>query len=74
MSYIVYWTIGGLPRSESFDDIASMLECTSSLRKLAVDTNNAIHHIVSCADDPNCTSLCGADEVKPGYDWKKRRK
>lgn len=85
--FVVYWTVfevpeqyqeAGIefpgPRFQSFDQdkMSDALKLTEELRKKQ-RAGEPIGYVTFCSENPNSVGHPGADDVKPGYDWKKRR-
>lgn len=78
--YKVYWTqILGDEFSEREDvrghDLTDLSAALTFCEDLRTQRRNGakIRHIVMSAENPNSVGEAGVADVKPGYDWKKRR-
>jgi hypothetical protein len=77
---VVYWTViqegKKIPHSKEFSitELKEMLSFMADLRKRQYDdTDSNISHITSACENPDHVGKMGVSDVKPGYNWKKRR-
>lgn len=72
--YCVYWLLDIVPQHKKFecDKMNEALKFTEDLRKKQRN-GETVSFVTFTSENPNSVGFAGADDTKPGYDWKKRR-